>query len=321
MPRAASYDEDDEPIEGYRLVDFLGKGQFGEVWKAIITASGKEVALKFIDLSYSPAALKELRALKLTINLRNSHLIPLNNAWLKDFKGKLVKLHDVDMAKQKGKLKELIIEMGLGEKSLAARLKEVNPDGTDLEEMQGLPTEELLEYMIGAAKGIDFLNQPDHKLGVGDGPIIHCDIKPDNMMIVSGEVQIADCGVAVALTENVRITKAAFSAAYGAPESIANKPVPGTDQYSLAISYYELRTGRLPFPDQHGIHEILAAHATGRLNFSSHLITEHERTVLKWATSLQPKNRYPTCLQMVKQLIRRSTGWRRCRRPRFSLQS
>ncbi len=308
MPRAASYDEDDEPIEGYRLLDFLGKGQFGEVWKAIITASGKEVALKFIDLSYSPAALKELRALRLTINLRNSHLIPLNNAWLKDFKGKLVKLHDVDMTRQKGKLKELIIEMGLGEKSLAARLKEVNPDGTEPDEMQGIPTEELLEYMIGAAKGIDFLNQPDHKLGSGDGPIIHCDIKPDNMMIVSGEVQIADCGVAVALTENVRITKAAFSAAYGAPESIANKPVPGTDQYSLAISYYELRTGRLPFPDQYGIHEILAAHANGRLNFSSHLITDHERTVLKWATSLQPRNRYLTCLHMVKQLDQALNG-------------
>lgn len=308
MPRAASYDEDDEPIEGYRLLDFLGKGQFGEVWKAVITASGKEVALKFIDLSYSPAALKELRALKLTINLRNSHLIPLNNAWLKDFKGKLVKLHEVDMTRQKGKLKELIIEMGLGEKSLAARLKEVNPDGTEPDEMQGIPTEELLEYMIGAAKGIDFLNQPDHKLGSGDGPIIHCDIKPDNMMIVSGEVQIADCGVAVALTENVRITKAAFSAAYGAPESIANKPVPGTDQYSLAISYYELRTGRLPFPDQYGIHEILAAHANGRLNFSSPFITDHERTVLKWATSLQPKNRYLTCLHMVKQLDQALNG-------------
>jgi serine/threonine protein kinase len=308
MPRVTKYDENDEPISGYRLVSFLGSGQFGEVWKAVESTTGKLVAIKIIDLSHSNSALKELKALNLVKNLNHPHLIPIFTARLKDKNNREIPLHQTEALKGKGVLRELVIAMGLGDKSLSARLKEINPDGTDPQDFKGLPIDELLGYLMGAAKGIDFLNKADHGLGANDGPIVHCDIKPDNMMIVAGEVQIVDCGVAVIITPDVRQTKAAGSPAYSAPELTGNKPVPGTDQYALAISYYELRTGKLPFDEQMGQLSIMLAHAEGRLDFTSPLISDEERQVLKWATSVRPKERYATCLDMVKQLERAIEG-------------
>ena len=41
--------EGDQPVPGYRLDSFLGRGQFGEVWRAT-SPGGAQVALKFLDL-------------------------------------------------------------------------------------------------------------------------------------------------------------------------------------------------------------------------------------------------------------------------------
>ncbi|MFO0938032.1 MAG: protein kinase [Gemmataceae bacterium] len=307
--KGTKYDEQDEPIDGFRLVDFLGKGTFGEVWKAVELASGKLVAMKIINLSHSPSALKEVRALNLIKNLSHPHLIPISTARLKDLNGREVPFDKADEFKGKRKgLGELIIVMGLGEKSLADRLKELNKNENDPDSSVGIPIEELLGYMIGAAKGIDFLNADDHHVPGNDGPIIHCDIKPDNLMIVSGEVQIVDCGVAISVTADIRQTRAAFSPVYSPPELTGNSPVRGTDQYSLAITYYELRTGRWPFDESLSGLAIMNVHAQGRLNFSSPLLSDDERQVLKWATSIRPFERYPSCMEMVKQLGRTVEG-------------
>ena len=308
-----------EPVPGYRLTDYLGGGTFGQVWKVIDLATGRHFALKIIDLSYSSSALKELRALRLVMNLNHPNLVPIVKAWLKDKHGQSLDLHTVDLVRMKGKLKLLLILMGLGEKSLSARLKEVNgpaADGGDADEedaiTRGLPPEELINYMQGAAKGIDYLNAARH-VGVdpaSDGPIVHCDIKPDNIMIVAGtEVQIADCGVAVSLNEDTRKTvSVAFSAVYAPPELTANKPSTGTDQYALAISYYELRTGRRPFPENMNPLEIMTAASLGDLDLGSPTLTPGERQVIKWATSPRIAERYPSCLDMVKQLARALEG-------------
>ncbi len=318
-PRNHVYDKGVEPVPGYRLTDYLGGGTFGEVWKTIDLSTNKFFALKIIDLSYSSSALKELRALKLVMNLNHPNLVPITKAWLKDKHGQSLDLHTVDLVRQKGKLKLLLILMGLGEKSLSARLDEINrvarggePDDDDEARTCGIPPGELVNYMHGAAKGIDYLNAARHE-GVdpaSDGPIVHCDIKPDNMMIVAGtEVQIADCGVAVSLNQDTRKTvSAAFSPVYAPPELSTNKPSTGTDQYSLAISYYELRTGRRPFRDGMNQIEMMTAHSLGDLDFTSATLTAGERRVLKWATSPRLADRYPSCLDMVKQLERSIEG-------------
>src|SRR5208283_4102690 len=131
-----------------------------------------------------------------------------------------------------------------------------------------IPPQELLEYMEGAAKAIDFLNQPIHEMGPEKVSIQHCDIKPANILIVGGAAQVCDFGLARVLGTEASTTMAGGSAAYVAPELVTNaRPSNWTDQYCLAISYIELRTGALPFSARNPAAAI-QAHVQGRLDLS-----------------------------------------------------
>ena len=158
--------------------------------------------------------------------------------------------------------KELIIAMGLGDISLFDRLQQCLAEG-----LPGIPHDELLTYMDDAAKAIDFLNSPVHDLGSGPAAIQHCDIKPHNLMIVGGAAQVCDFGLARMMGAD-RTTTAAATVAYAAPECLeSGKPSDSTDQYSLAVSYYELKTGRLPYRDE-TLGAVIDAKRQGNLDFS-----------------------------------------------------
>lgn len=299
MPR--TYLPNEEPAPGYRLIEFLGRGGFGEVWKAS-APGGTLVALKMIDLSGREGQ-KELRALRMVKRVRHPNLVPITAFWLRDQNGELF---DEEAAVGGGspeeetmfldvrQPQEMILAMGLGDKNLYDRLKECRKEG-----MSGIPANELLDYMEDAARAIDHLNSALHDWGSGPIAIQHCDIKPQNIMIVSGGAQVCDFGLARAMGD-VRVSTAAGSPAYAAPECIQdNQPSQGTDQYSLAISYIELRTGRLPF-EEVSFMAVLKAHMLGELDLS--LLPDAERAVIKKGTSRDPKFRYPTSIAMVRDL-------------------
>ena len=254
-----SYRVGDQPIPGYQLARLLGEGGFGVVWKAI--GPGRiPVALKIINLGRKQG-LKEFKALALIKSIHHPNLVPIHSFWLKDENGDVISDAVLDASSseiaqpisgsmligQPGSPRptELLIAMGLGDKTLSDRLEECLQAG-----MPGIPLPELLDYMESAGRAIDFLNSPRHDLGNGNvGALQHCDIKPQNMVIVGGDAQVCDFGLVRALGD-MRMTSAGVSMAYGAPECIAkNPPSPSTDQYSLAISYVELRCGVLPFED------------------------------------------------------------------------
>ena len=77
------YGPGDEPIpgSGYRVVSFLGRGGFGEVWKAR-APGGSEAALKIIRLGGLEGR-KELRALQLVKRIRHPNLMPIFGFWLR----------------------------------------------------------------------------------------------------------------------------------------------------------------------------------------------------------------------------------------------
>ncbi len=315
----AKYHKDDEPVPGYRLVQYLGSGGAGEVWKA--KGPGDVlVAIKMLSIDTERRlADREVKALTLLKNIRNPFLLPIFGMWLRDDEGHILLDADaaaaeaaagkttprgqasptlvVDLKNYRRRTLELVIAMGLGEKTLLDRLKQC-PEG------EGIPVEELMRYMRDAARGLDFLNAQQHDLGDGQlVAIYHCDIKPENILIVGGGVQICDFGLAKVVNPGrSSATMAGFTPDYVAPEVVVDKlPSPTSDQYSLAITYYRLRTGRSPFPDDCGLYEKLDRHRNGQLDFSG-LTNPDERRVVQVATHRNPTKRYSSNEEFVRRL-------------------
>ena len=101
-------------------------------------------------------------------------------------------------------------------------------------------------------------------------------------------------------------TTAAATIAYAAPECLdPGNPSSNTDQYSLAISYYEMHNGVLPYATE-TLTAIMEAKKTGRLDFSAS--PAEEQKILHRATSPDPADRYPSSSAMVEALRQVARG-------------
>lgn len=197
-----------------------------------------------------------------------------------------------------GEAQQMVVAMGLGDRTLFDRLLEMRapgnlPDDDDsLHLPGGIHVKELLQYISGAASAIDELNL-NHN-------IYHCDIKPQNILIVGGNAQVCDFGLARRVQENRRTQLAIGTPAYGAPEMLFDQTYTKTiDQYSLAITYYELRTGKLPFETTRRS-MFLRAKAQGELQLTA--VASAEQEVIAKATHLDSELRYPSCTAFVDAL-------------------
>ena len=259
-----------EPVAGYTLIRKLGQGGFGEVWEAE-APGGVRVALKFIRLGTAQAG-PELRALEVIRNIRHPHLLDVQFA---------VPVEDC-----------LIVAMPLCDQSLWDRLKECQKEGRP-----GLPRDELIGYMEELARAIDFLNEPRHP--AGDGHLVgvqHRDIKPQNIFLVGGSVRLADFGLAKILEASCANHTGSMSPHYVAPEALKGTVAPQSDQYSLAVTYCQLRTGTLPVTGK-SISEIIYNHLNGIPDLSA--LPEEERPVVGRALAKEPGARWPTCRAFV----------------------
>jgi serine/threonine protein kinase len=261
-----------EVVPGYTLVSRLGRGGFGEVWKA--TAPGDvPVALKFLPCDEKSAGV-EARALDFMKYIVHPHLLTTLGIWHRD--------------------ELLIIGMELADETLLDRLRRANHEG-----QAGIPAEELLEYMREAAKGIDFLNEPRHSVeGAMGVSITHRDIKPQNLLLVGGGVKVADFGLARAVERSVITQRGGLTPVYAAPEFFEGKVHQQSDQYSLAVSYCQLRCNRLPFEGQP--HQVMAGHLHGTPELG--FLPEGEREVVARALARHPNDRWRSCRVFVQQL-------------------
>jgi tetratricopeptide (TPR) repeat protein len=268
-------------------VCLLGRGGFGEVWKAI-GPGGVEVALKFILLG-DRAGQIEMHSLELMKNVRHAHLLALFGAW------------------QRGGY--LIIAMELGDRTLLQHWEGAHSQG-----FPGIPPAELLEYLREAAKGIDFLNQRHHPTENGElVSIQHKDIKPQNLLLVGGTVKVGDFGLARVLESTLTSASGGMTPAYAPPEVINGQATRWSDQYSLAVTYCQLRGGRLPFEGNAA--QVVGGHLGRPPDLT--MLPEAERAVVARALAKKPEERWPSCREFAEAIpagtpVRGTRGrWRR----------
>jgi serine/threonine protein kinase len=265
----------DQIVPGYELTALLGRGGFGEVWRAE-GPGGVRVAMKVILLDGGGAA-AEAKALGFIKDLTHSNLIGIFGIW--------------------NHRDRLIIGMELAERTLEDRLREAKGQGHE-----GIPFDELIGYMKGAARAIDFLNEPRHASAGGSNVgIVHRDIKPRNLLLVGGGVKVADFGLARTIERSLTNTTGGWTLSYAAPELFQGQVSRHTDQYSLAVSYAQLRCGRLPFRGDHL--QVMAGHLLHPPDLSG--LPEAERAVVARALAKEPPGRWGNCGEFVDRLAAR----------------
>lgn len=141
-----------------------------------------------------------------------------------------------------------------------------------------------------------------------DAYIVHRDIKPQNIMLLSnGVIKITDFGVATALnsTQLTQTNSVMGTVHYLPPEQAQGKgSTIRSDIYSMGIMMYELLTGLVPYKGENAV-EIALKHLKEPLpsvrKSNSSIPQSIENVVIK-ATAKNPKNRYADARQMHEDL-------------------
>ncbi|QDU61979.1 Serine/threonine-protein kinase PknI [Planctomycetes bacterium Pan216] len=248
---------------GYTLTECLGNGGFGQVWKAEAHDGSEPVAIKFV--SGASNAERDILDRIESQNIRHRHLLEIHSAtsiegWL-------------------------MIVMTLCDTTLKDMLDE------SLEvDQAGLDSRTLLTYTTQAAEAIDYL--------VESG-LTHRDVKSANIFLKNGEVMVGDLGLMKLLPDASNWHSRHSLIPYGAPESYSGQVTDTSDQYSLALTYVELRCGKLPFEGKH-VNEIIDLKLKGELSLDA--LDPGEEVVVRKALSPDPKARFGSCREFADQL-------------------
>lgn len=255
-----------EPIPGYRLIERIGRGGFGEVWKAE-APGGLIKAIKFVHGEISGRdghhAAQELKALERVRSIRHPFILSTER-------------FDVING-------QLLIVMEIADCSLEQRLREHQNQG-----LPGIPRSELLGYMSESAEALDFMSR--------EYDLQHLDIKPQNIFLIAGHVKVADFGLVKDLEGCTASVTGGVTPVYAPPETFDGWLSRNSDQYSLAIVYQELLTGKRPFNGP-SARQYMMQHLTADPELSS--LPACDRSAVRRALSKDPKERFSNCREFV----------------------
>lgn len=255
-----------EPIPGYVLGECIGSGGYGEVWKAV-APGGLIKAIKFVHGCIEDKwAARELRSLELVKTLNHPFLLNLERIEIVDG--------------------QLMIVSEMADMSLKEKYSICRQSG-----QAGIPRDELIEYLGEAAEALDYLQEICS--------FQHLDVKPENILLVGRHVKVADFGLLKDLNDLTSPIAGGMTPKYAAPEVFDGRPSRQSDQYSLALVYYELATGEFPF---HGHNP--AALASQHLHCEPRLdrLAAAERFAVRKALSKDPSRRFDSCSELVTRL-------------------
>ena len=203
-------------ILNYRLVEFLGDGGMGVVWRAEHTTLSKTVAIKLLDpgLARQSGVVERFRVeAQLQNALEHPHIVRVENFSLEPL--------SMVMEYVGGGALDQVIERTGGP----------------------LPWSEAWPLMSQILDGVDYA----HGRGV-----VHRDLKPSNILLTTdGRAKVMDFGIAKVLgaASGTRTGATMGTPEYMAPEQVrhAKEADERTDIYALGITFYEMLAGRPPF--------------------------------------------------------------------------
>jgi serine/threonine protein kinase len=268
---ALRIETDSEILPGYRLLTKIGSGGYGEVWKC--EAPGglhKAVKIVYADLDDqgNHRTEQELSALRRVQAVRHPYLLSLERYDIVD--GRLVIVTE-------------LADCNLWDRFLEFRRYR----------QPGIPRNDLLRYMYEAAEVLDLMNSQYQ--------LQHLDIKPQNLFLVHDHVKVADFGLVRDLDTMKRaVTLAGATPVYAAPETFEGVITPYCDQYSLAIVYQELLTGKRPFSATN-VQQLIAQHLQAAPDVSP--LPPNDRIAVAKALSKRPEDRHASCGDFVRGLM------------------
>lgn len=219
--------DQDRWIWPFELLDKLGEGGMGVVYRARYVVNDKEFAVKLLpkDVTDETVLARFERELEILKTLKHPHIVRTFGGVCKNKR----RFYAMELVRG-GTLEDLFIKRGR------------------------LPWEQVVEYGQQMCEGLAYSHERQ---------IIHRDIKPANFLLSnSGRLKLADFGLA-SVAASRRITSAGMTAGtyhYMAPEQIRGEDVtPQTDIYALGCVFYELLSGQAPF-DGETPAEILQKH-------------------------------------------------------------
>jgi serine/threonine protein kinase/Tol biopolymer transport system component len=276
----------DETILHYKIIEKLGEGGMGEVFKAQDTKLDRFVALKFLPSNLTANEEQKARFIqeaKTASAMNHPNICTI-----------------YDIQENNGQL-FIVMEF---------------VDGITLKEKSGsLSEKQKLEISVQVAEGL----AAAHEKG-----IVHRDIKPENIMIrKDGIAQIMDFGLAKLYTDKnaSRLTKVGTTMGtlgYMSPEQIQGLDVDHrTDIFSFGIVLYEMFSGESPFKGMHEtaiIYEIVNVEAPPLSSVKEGIDPELDEIILE-CLEKDKDDRYQSAKELAKDLrkIKKSTGHRKSR--------
>ncbi|WP_077082219.1 serine/threonine-protein kinase PknH/PknJ [Mycobacterium numidiamassiliense] len=260
---------DGTPFGRYRLIELLGRGGMGEVWRAHDTATNRTVAIKLLppqlaqDHTFVQRFRREAEA---AAQLNSPHIIPIH-----------------DYGEIDGRL---FVNMRLIE---GRDLHEILADGP-LEPARAVRIIEQIAKALNAA----------HKIG-----LVHRDVKPSNILLDEDDfAYLIDFGIARGADET-RLTGTGSiigSWHYMSPERMRAGEVDArSDVYALACVLYECLTAATPFPGDSAEQQI-TAHLMApppRPSISHPTVPATLDTVIAIGMAKDPDQRYPTTAELA----------------------
>lgn len=260
-----------QAIKGYQLLNRIGSGGFGAVYRAYQTTLGREVAVKVIlpGLANQPEFIRRFEhEAQLVARLEHLHIVPLYDYW-RDPEGAYLVMRWL----RGGSVRDALLGGPYDVNSAASMLDQI---------ASGLATA--------------------HANGV-----VHRDLKPSNILLdEEGNAYLADFGIAKELgASGSRVLDDGTivgSPDYLSPEQARGQPVsPQTDIYCLGVTLYEVLAGQHPFPGLPGVQR-LYKHINEPLPSIESLdpfIRPEINEVIQRATMKNPRHRFGDVLEMA----------------------